>query len=86
VDLKDKKKKNSELEKQLKKKKDDQKRSSQKARDEKKRKLNTLFEDNPELHTTLNLRTKHCWAKLEENQSSLLVTIIDIAMHASGTA
>jgi hypothetical protein len=72
------------LEKQLTKKKGDQKRA-QKARDEKKRKLNALFEDNPELRTSLNVRAKPGRPRIEEDQPSLLETIVDIAMHGSAS-
>jgi hypothetical protein len=84
AELKQKTKKKNELEKQLSKKKDDQKRS-QKARVEKKRKLNALIEDNPELRASLNVRAKPGRPRLEEDQPSLLETIVDIAMHGSAS-
>ncbi|BFZ21940.1 hypothetical protein BsWGS_24979 [Bradybaena similaris] len=84
VELKEKKKKKNELENQLKKKKDDQKRS-QKARDEKKRKFNALCEDNPELLKSLKVRAKPGRPRIEEDQPSLLKTIVNIAMHGSAS-
>jgi len=59
--------------------KGDQKRA-QKARD-KKRKLNALFEDNPGLRTSLNVKAKRGGPRIQENQPSLLEIIVDIATH-----
>jgi len=79
LELKDKQKRKTELEKKLKRKIDDQRRS-QKARDLKKSKLNALLEDNPELRTKLNIRARCGQPKIEEEQPLLLQTILDIAM------
>lgn len=84
IELKEKKQRKSDLEKKLKRKRSDQIRS-QKARNEKKRKLNALFEQNPGLRATLNVRSNPGRPRIEEDQSSLLDTIINIAMHGSAS-
>ena len=48
-----------------------------------KNKFNTLIESNPELFASLNVRAKHGRPRLEEDHTSLLETIVDIAMHGS---
>jgi len=83
IELKEKKRKKTELENQLKKKKGDQKRA-QKARDEKKRKINELLEDNPELRKSLKVRAQSGRPRIEEYQP-LLDTIVNIAMYGSAS-
>lgn len=69
------------LEKKLKRKTGHQRRS-QKVRDlKKKSKLNTLLEDDHEVHTKLNIRARCDQPKIGEKQPLLLQTVLDVAMH-----
>ena len=43
------------------------------------------FEDNPGLITSLNVQAKRGRPRIEEDQPSLLETIVDIAMHGSAS-
>ena len=50
-----------------------------------KNKFNALIESNPELFASLNVRAKPGRPRLEEDHTSLLETIVDIAMHGSAS-
>ena len=73
----------NELENKLTKKKNDQKKHRK--QEIKIKKIKALFEDNPELRISLNLRAKSSKPRIEKDQSLLLETIVNIAMKGSAS-
>ena len=78
------KKRREELKTKLKRKKNGQ-GGSQKASDNKNKKLDEILEERQELRKAFNIRSSSNRPRIEKNQQLLLKTILDIAMHGSGS-